>query len=119
MSSPNAKAIWTIPEIAYYNNMVNSVEALTGYFKVPVSGRYRFLMSCDDQCGLYLNRNAADQMSNNRNNAERLIWRGSHTSFRDFYPELRHDTSNDFEVMFSKWVDLTEGEYHYFETSVG
>ena len=29
----------------------NVVYAFEGYFKAPVTGKYRFLMSCDDHCG--------------------------------------------------------------------
>ena len=99
--------------------MRKSAEQLRGYFKAPITGRYRFLMSCDDNCALWLNRDAADPMNPSRSKAERLLFRSSHTTWRNFYPELREDSSANLGVMFSKWVDLKQNEFHHFEVAVG
>lgn len=32
----------------------------SGYFKPPITGRYRFYMSCDDLCQLYLSNTTMD-----------------------------------------------------------
>jgi hypothetical protein len=118
-TSYDTRQIWTIPEVAYYNYMIDSVEVLAGYFKVPITGRYRFLMSCDDNCALWLNRDLADPMSPKRSKAERLLYRSSHTSFRNLYPELRVQSTSDYGRMFSKWIDLKENDFHHFEVAVG
>jgi hypothetical protein len=57
-------------------------------------------------------------MSSDPNKLETLVRRDGATSFRNHYPELRNENSSNFGVQFSKWVDLTEGDYHYFETGI-
>ena len=37
-------------DVRYYDGMIT-----TGWFKAPETGRYRFYISCDDACKLYLN----------------------------------------------------------------
>ena len=118
LDAADSTMIWPTPEIAFHGFMKHSFEVLQGLFRVPVTGRYRFLMSCDDHCELSLNRDHAEPMSSDPSKLERLLKRDSATSFRNLYPELRNEKSTDFGVMFSKWVDLTEGQYHYFETGV-
>jgi hypothetical protein len=83
-----------------------------------MTGRYRFLMSCDDNCALWFNKNK-DSMNPARSTHDRLLYRASHTSFRNHYPELRNEASRNFGVQFSKWVDLQEGQYHHMHVAVG
>ena len=103
-TSTGATSVWTTLEIAHAT-YTSSVEAFQGYFSVPMTGRYRFLMSCDDDCALWFNKNT-DSMNPARSTHELLLYRSSYTSFRNHYPELRDETSSDFGVQFSKWVDL-------------
>jgi hypothetical protein len=50
-----SKTLYTAIDLAQRIGDVDSFKAFEGFFKAPVSGRFRFLMSCDDNCTFKMN----------------------------------------------------------------
>ena len=44
------KALWTSIDLWETQNLVHSFDAWEGLFKAPITGDYRFTISCDDRC---------------------------------------------------------------------
>jgi len=76
---------------------------MEGFFKAPVTGKFRFLTSCDDSCKLKLNVDEPLEPST----AVQLLSRGCCRSYRDTDIEDKSDTSSELGVSFSDWVYLT------------
>ena len=51
-------------------------------------------------------------------NRERLLARGKYTGYRNYYTTDKTESNSEYGQMFSKWVDLTAGEYYYIETTL-
>jgi IPT/TIG domain len=76
---------------------------LSGYFKAPATANYRFYMTCDDLCRLYLSKTSMSP------SAKTLIYEHkSDTGFRDFYEPWKKLHATD-------WIALTKDEYYYIE----
>ena len=108
------KMLWTIPEIAHDEPRFSRFYGFTSYFKAPENGEYRFLMSCDDRCSLYLSTSEPRQPEAK----ELILYRHKHTSWRNIPLLDKEESSPNFGVVFSKWIRLQKDEYYYFETSV-
>ena len=109
-----SKSIYTALDMAYCSSCsTNIFQAFTGFFKAPTSGQYRFLMSCDDTCAF--NMSVDDPL--NPDATTRLMTLGSWTYYRNTDIADKSETSSLFEVQFSDWVTLTEGEHYYTETT--
>lgn len=94
---------------------MNSFDALTGYFKAPVSGNYRFHQACDDACAVSLSLTdpldpAVDPLDPAAK--QEIMNRASHSSFRNFY---KVDEEATIGSAFSEWIPLLQGEYYYYE----
>ena len=117
--SEGVESLWTVAEIAYENFEVMSTEILQGYFRAPASGKFRFLMSCEDQCRQILNYDPVYHMENDLTHATMIIERTTGTTFRDLFDagsSVRDE--NMLGVQYSEWIELIGGEYYYFETQV-
>lgn len=96
-------------------NNSNQLHAFLGYFKAPGNGTYRFLMSCDDSCTMSLSTDQPWDPSAK----ERLLTRGTYTHWRNFYlTDKTGDDNPNLGIIYSRWVNLTQDEYYYFETTV-
>ena len=88
---------------------------MKGYFKAPETGRYRFLMACDDSCTLKMSIND----SRNPATMETILYRSSWTRFRNgIYTTDKTEGGTNEGVIYSKWLDLNQDQYYYFETTV-
>ena len=74
------KDLWTAMDYSQRYFDYESFYAFTGYFKAPVTGKYRFLMSCDDLCDFKIStgENRMDPLA-----ATQILWRPSWTRYRD------------------------------------
>jgi hypothetical protein len=59
----------------------NTLTAYEAYFKAPVTGQYRFLMSCDDHCSFKINTDTENPMD--PSGATQILWRPSWTYYRN------------------------------------
>jgi hypothetical protein len=110
----SAKMIWTAPEVAVEEHGPHLFQGFRAYFKAPVNGKYRFLMSCDDTCVLNLSTSTPEDPSAK----ERLLSRNRPVGWRKFDLLDKSETSKNFGKFFSKEVTLNKDEFYYFETSV-
>ena len=78
----------------------------TGWFVPPATTRYRFYMSCDDHCRLYLGNTP------NSTVASKILDLNTAINFRDYW------RANDGKRRISDWISLTEGEHYFIQTSV-
>lgn len=82
----------------------NSGNIYTGYFKAPADASYRFYMTCDDLCKLYLG-NGSDTKDPS---SKVLIYQGNGWSpYRSFFDLSR--------TKYSSWLNLTKDQYYYIE----
>jgi hypothetical protein len=73
----------------------------SGYFKAPATAKYRFYVSCDDDCTVRLSTVNMDP------SAATLIYTSDgHISFRSYLAGGRKITN---------WIDLNDGGYYYIE----
>jgi hypothetical protein len=79
-----------------YGNIID------GYFKAPITGNYKFYMSCDDICKLSLST-----VNLSPESASAIITITSATSFRSYLTT---------ESRQSAWIPLTAGEFYYIKT---
>lgn len=92
-------------EIPYSLSTNYHANRLQGYFVPPVTTRYRFYMSCDDQCRLDLD------IGNNGTMIEVMESR-AWSSYRDYW---------DFQYVshrqtISEWISLTAGQKYRLDT---
>ena len=74
---------------------------LSGYFKAPVTGQYKFAVAADDKAQLYFSTTPLDTTT-----AILLVDIGSYSSYKYFFTKGLTQISSE--------VSLTEGEYYYF-----
>lgn len=73
----------------------------SGYFKAPATAKYRFYVSCDDDCTVRLSTVHMDP------SAATLIYTSDgYTSYRNYLAGGRKITN---------WIDLNDGGYYYIE----
>ena len=75
---------------------------MSGWFKAPTTGQYRFYISCDDQCRLYLNSASpfiAGESLTDRPVGDLIASRNSWSGWRDYWHEP--DASNPHR---SEWI---------------
>lgn len=79
-----------------------SGNTLKGYFKAPMSGNYRFYLTCDDACNIYLGT------ANKDPSTKTLLYTSSSvSSYRQFFnPAIQRSTA---------WVTLDADSYYYME----
>ncbi|TNV88229.1 hypothetical protein FGO68_gene13028 [Halteria grandinella] len=75
---------------------------LSGYFKAPATANYRFHMTCDDKCRLYLSQTSMDPTQ------KALIY--ENTDYTDY-----HAFENPLKSYHSEWIPLTKDGYYYIE----
>jgi hypothetical protein len=95
------------------NIMYKQSGTSTGWFKAPATGRYRFMISCNDACQLFLNNTTPWDRSNPQEVelTEQCI-RHYATEWRNYFlPNVEGSTT----VHQSNWTDLTAGEYYKIE----
>jgi GLEYA domain len=73
-----------------------------GYFKPPATGRYRFYVSCDDTCALYLGNRSMDASSK-----QKIFESPGWVNYRQ-YITIDWKRRTD-------WITLTQGEYYPLE----
>jgi hypothetical protein len=74
----------------------------SGYFKPPATASYRFYMSCDDICALYLGNETL-----NTTNPNKILEVKSYTGYRSYI------TIEGFYM--SAWLNLTKDDMLYIE----
>ena len=87
--------------------------ASRGWFKAPATGNYRFYVSCDDACKLFLDETTPFDaaapvepvMSEKANRSTASEWRHYFMSAE----------ASDSSQHISDWIALTEGEFYRME----
>ena len=74
---------------------------MTGFFKAPATTNYKFYVSCDDACEVYLSSSMSSASKT------KIAYSTSYTSFRDY-------TTSSVN---SDWIALVAGQYYYLEVS--
>lgn len=93
---------------------VNSSQPLSGWFKAPATGHYRFYIACNAACSLNMNYEAPYDANDVQTEIPELTtiasrpW--SSTTWRNY-----HYMGDDGQV--SDWIELTEGEYYYMQST--
>lgn len=79
-----------------------SGNTLKGYFKAPISGNYRFYLTCDDGCSFYMGS------ANKDPSTKTLLYSStSYAPYRQFFnPAIQRSTA---------WVTLDADSYYYME----
>jgi len=88
---------------------LNSSNPLSGWFKAPATGSYRFHVSCDAACTLEMNTDSpydSSSISTDIPALETIASRSGGTSWRNY-----HHLTDDGHS--STWYTLTEGEQYY------
>jgi hypothetical protein len=109
-----SKTLYTAIDLAQLEGDYNSFKAFEGFFKAPTTGKFRFIMSCDDSCTFKMNVANPLEVTT----ATKLLSLGSWSPYRTTDIEDKTDTSNDLGARFSEWVDLTQDEYYYVEATL-
>ena len=87
---------------------INMGTTWDGFFKPPATGDYRFYMSCDDPCELYMDK--TNPLSSGVDFVtEKIANRNWWTTWRNYYDPPAADHQNQF---ISDWISLTEGEHY-------
>ena len=83
-------------------------EEITGWFTAPASGKYRFLLSCDDGCNLYFNNDTAYAGTplEKRPDLKLIAKRGWSIGWRQYF-------YNKDEGQRSEWITLEKGKQYF------
>jgi hypothetical protein len=76
---------------------------LKGWFVAPETSAYRFHLTCDDNCEVFMGLNTSDPL-----NATRLARRSSYTNTRQSLRLMGSD-------VISGWVNLTKDQAYFIE----
>lgn len=90
---------------------LNSSQPLSGWFKAPATGDYRFYVSCGSACTLNMNYTHpfdASSVQTDMPEMETIAYRESGTTWRN-----HHYIEDDGH--YSAWLALVEGEYYYMQ----
>ena len=96
-----------------FNNYTRAGTVTKGWFKAPATGRYKFYISCDDACQLFID-------SNNKFNKDspvapslaQIAMRGSASGIRDYLMTPPPDNSWKYQ---SDWISMEGGEFYKME----
>ena len=79
-----------------------------------MTGKYRFLMSCDDHCGFKIStgENPMDPAA-----ATQILWRPRWTFYRDTDIADKSNEEGDGRY-YSAWIEMEEGDYYYTESTL-
>ena len=93
-----------------------------GWFKAPETGRFRFYISCDDACKLFLDSTNKFSKSSpvtpvlveiaNRNAPTEILNKNAIGGWRDY---LLPPPANSEHKWISDWVSLEKDEYYFIE----
>lgn len=92
---------------------VNSSQPLSGWFKAPATGHYRFYIACNAACSLNMNYETPFDASDIQTEIPELTTiasRGWWTNWRNY-----HYITDDGH--FSAWIELTEGDYYFMQST--
>ena len=67
-----------------YNNYTRAGTITKGWFRAPATGNYRFYMSCDDACNLWLDSNKFDKSAPVEPTREQIAIRYGATGWRNY-----------------------------------
>ena len=96
-----------------YNNYTRAGTLSKGWFKAPATGNYKFYISCDDACRLYLDAaNKFDKSAPTEPTRERIAIRHWATGWRNYLVVPDADASNQYQ---SDWIPMEEGEFYSIE----
>ena len=109
-----SKTLYTAIDLAQHIGDYNSFKAFEGFFKAPVTGQFRFLMSCDDSCTFKIN--TADKLDPAA--ATEILSIGSWDKYRTTDIEDKSATSTLLGAKFSELINLTQDEYYYVESTL-
>jgi hypothetical protein len=83
---------------------------LNGWFKAPESGRYRFYLSCNDDCRLSLDStNTYNPSDPNSQDSLQQLLSCSGTGWRNY---LLDKYNGQTSTRISDWITLAQGEYY-------
>jgi hypothetical protein len=92
---------------------VNSSQPLSGWFKAPATGHYRFYIACNAACSLNMNYETpfdASEIQTEIPELTTIASRGWWTNWRNY-----HYITDDGH--FSAWIELTEGDYYFMQST--
>lgn len=96
-----------------YSNYTRAGTTTSGWFKAPATGNYRFFISCDDACRLYLDaNNKFDKDAPVEPTLEQIAIRHWATTWRNYLMTPEEGHSNQYQ---SEWIALEEGEFYMIE----
>ena len=117
--TPLIKELATSAE-THVNELVNNHGILlSGWFKAPESGRYRFYEACDDSCKIWLDPlnpfGAVDMnMETHPQELQEIATNQGHMAWRDYLQ--MPDPADASKKYISDWQTLTAGEYYKIES---
>ena len=96
-----------------YSNYTRAGTIANGWFRAPAAGNYRFLMSCDDACQLFIDAtNKWDKSAPVEPERVEIAKRSTASGWRDYMMEPGSDANYKFR---SDWIALEEHEYYSIE----
>ena len=78
-----------------------------------MTGKYRFLMSCDDHCSFKI---STGENKMDPDAATQLLWRPVWTGYR--MKEVAVKSEEGDGQIYSAWIEMEEGEYYYTESTL-
>ena len=96
-----------------YNNYTRAGISTKGWFKAPATGNYKFYISCDDACQLFLDdANKFDKENYVAPDITQIAIRHSNTSWRNYILIPSEDSSHQYQ---SEWIAMEGGEFYAIE----
>lgn len=104
MAAATPKAVLPLTGLETLQNQKDSPSGniIDGYFRAPVTGNYKFYMSCDDICRLSLSTVNLDPSA-----ATNIITISGAVGYRSYLTTVSRQ---------SAWIPLTAGQYYYIKT---
>ena len=99
-----------------YGNYTRAGVTNKGWFKAPAAGNYKFYMSCDDFCQLFLDQTKFNKTTPVEPARSQIAIRHFASYWRDYYMTPDPDSSTQYQ---SEWIALEEGEFYSIESFAG
>ena len=96
-----------------YNNYTRAGISNKGWFKAPATGNFKFYMSCDDACQLFLDQtNKFDKEDYTAPDIAQIAIRHSASAWRDYIMVPDEGSSSQYQ---SEWIPMEAGEFYKIE----
>ena len=96
-----------------YNDIKRALKQTKGWFKAPEAGDFRFYLSCDDFCKVWLGKTKWSKAKSDAYTMTETNVRHSASTWRNYNLPQDPNSSHKWQ---SDWITLEKGEFYKIES---